>query len=303
MTIPVICDRCRVAGSAGTGDFSHYGDLLEFEPVPRPVKRVDGWHEEKQRAFIALLATTGSPHRAAMAIGMTRGSVKKLREAEGSDSFNAAWERALAIAAKNGTLKISTAVADAAARNAQLTPPSRLRDFGPEDDDGGMDEGDKLQLIEGLFYKWLGKVEQEREARLAGEVVAADFYLRQTTFFEITFDLMCSELGENAWEVMSSLRRGGEHIVKIAATPMSQILDAKRRELWAKMGEPERPEFPPARYLIPKVDFSLASEHAALSEEEKGLPPGEQERLLRAMREEEAEKQAEWERNGGAKSG
>ena len=45
MSIPVICDRCRVAGTAGTGDFSHYGDLLEFEPVPRPVKRVDGWHE------------------------------------------------------------------------------------------------------------------------------------------------------------------------------------------------------------------------------------------------------------------
>ena len=58
MTIPVICDRCRVGGIAGAGDFSHLGNLLEFEPVPRPVKRVDGWHEEKQRAFIALLATT-----------------------------------------------------------------------------------------------------------------------------------------------------------------------------------------------------------------------------------------------------
>ena len=33
MTIPVICDRCRVAGTAGTGDFSHFGDLLEFDAI------------------------------------------------------------------------------------------------------------------------------------------------------------------------------------------------------------------------------------------------------------------------------
>jgi hypothetical protein len=61
------------------------------------------------------------------------------------------------------------------------------------------------------------------------------------------------------------------------------------------MGEPERPEYPPARYLIPKVEFSLAGEHQALSEEEKKLPPGEQEQLFKVMREQEAAAQAEWE--------
>jgi hypothetical protein len=297
MTIPVICDRCRVAGTAGTGDFSHFGDLLEFEPVPRPYYRVDGWTEEKQRAFIALLATSGSPRRAAMALGMSAKGATNLREAEGSDSFNAAWDRALAIAAKTGTMKISTAVADAAARNAQLgAKPSRLRDFEPEPEPE-MDEEEKLRLVEGLFYKWLGKVEQEREARLSGEVVAADFYLRQVTFFEVTFDLMCEGLGEDPWAVMSSLRRGGEHITRIAATPMSQILDAKRRELWAAMGEPQRPEHPPARYLLSKLNFSAESEHQALGDEDKELPPQEQERLFKAMREEEAVAQAEWERS------
>jgi hypothetical protein len=297
MTIPVICDRCRVAGTAGTGDFSQYGDLLEFEPVPRPNCRVDGWNEEKQRAFIALLATSGSPRRAAMALGMSPKGATNLREADGSDSFNAAWDRALAIAARNGAMKISTAVADATARNAQLgAKPSRLRDFEPEPEPE-MDEEEKLRLVEGLFYKWLGKVEQEREARLAGEVVAADFYLRQVTFFEVTFDLMCEGLGEDPWGVMSGLRRGGEHVTRIAATPMSQILDAKRRELWAAMGEPERPEHPPARYLLSKLNFSAESEHQALGDEDKALPPQEQERLFKAMREEEAAAQAEWERS------
>ena len=300
MTIPVICDRCRVAGIAGAGDFSHLGNLLEFEPVPRPVKRVDGWHEEKQRAFIALLATTGSPHRAARALGMTPKGASKLREADGSDSFNDAWERALTIAAQNGTLKISTAVADAAARNEQLAPPSRLRSHQPvEDDAPEMGEEEKLQLIEGLFYKWLGKVEQEREARTAGEVVAADFYLRQATFFEVTFDLMCERLCEDPWAIMGDLRRGGEHVTRIAATPLSQVLDEKRRELWAKMGEPARPEYPPARYLLSKLSYSLASEQQALSEEEKQLLPGDQERLLAALHAKEAEAQAAWERAVG----
>jgi hypothetical protein len=169
---------------------------------------------------------------------MTPKGASMLREANGSDSFNAAWDRALAIAAKNGTMKISTAVADAAARAAQLEPqPSRLRGHEPDDDDTpDMNEDDKIALVENLFYKWLGKLEHEREARLAGRVVAADFYLRQVTFFEITFDLMCSQFGQDAWAIMSSLRRGGTHITQIAATPMSQMLDEKRRELWDKLG-------------------------------------------------------------------
>lgn len=296
MSISVICDRCQLAGTAGTGDFSHYGDLLEFEPVPRPNDRVDGWNEEQQRAFIAMLATTGSPHRAAKALGKAPKGAARLREAAGSASFNAAWDRALAIAAKNGSLKISKAVTDAAAKSTQpLTGRARTYDYEPEPEEE-MSEEDKRQLFEGLFYKWLGKVEQEREARLAGEVVAADFYLRQVTFFEVTFDLMCERLCEEPWALMSELRRDGHGPMEIAATPVSQMLDAKRRELWAKMGEPERPEYPPARYLIPKMNFSLASEYQALSEEEKELPPQEQERRFKAMHAEDARAQAEWER-------
>jgi hypothetical protein len=301
MTISVICDRCRVAGTAGTGEFSHLGDLLEFEPVPRPNDRVDGWNEEHQRAFIAMLATTGSPHRAARALGKAPKGAARLREAEGSGGFNAAWDRALAIAARNGSLKISKAVTDAAARSAEpFASPSRARDFEPDESEPEMSEADKLELVERLFYKWLGKVGQEREARLAGKVVAADFYLRQITFFEVTFDLMCERMGENPWEIMSELRRGEHSVMRIAATPMSQILDDKRRALWEAMGEPERPEHPPARYLLSKLDYSVESEHQALSEEEKQLPPRDQQRLCEAMHEAEAQRQAEWERGASS---
>src|SRR5689334_2239456 len=127
MSIPVICDRCRSTGLAGASDFSHLGDLLEFTPVPRRKERVDGWNAERQRAFIAALSATGSKRRAALAIGMQPFGVDQLLKSEGSDSFKAAVERAMAIAARNGTMKIASGIADAAARNAQLAPPSRLR--------------------------------------------------------------------------------------------------------------------------------------------------------------------------------
>ena len=144
MSIPVICDRCRVTGISGEADFSHLGDLLEFTPVPRKTQRADGWTAERQRAFIAALSATGSKRRAAQAIGMAAFGVGRLLESDGSDSFRAAFDRAMAIAQANGSLKIAQGVADAAARNAQLTPPSRLpmlsgqvmNEFGePEDEE------------------------------------------------------------------------------------------------------------------------------------------------------------------------
>jgi len=162
-----------------------------------------------------------------------------------------------------------------------------------------MDDDQKLNLIEGLFYKWLGKVEQEREARLAGEVVAADFYLRQVTFFEVAFDLMTEGFGMDGWQTLNDLRRGGHHLTQIAATPMSQMLDAKRRELWAAMKEPERPEHPPARYLLSKLNYSLEP-----LEFEQGGEEGRKRKAEYARRHEvDAENQLAWEQSQSGRHG
>ena len=64
--IPVICDRCRAEGFGNAEEFADFGDLLDFEPVPRR-PRADGWTPEVQRAFIAALAVTGSDRQAARA--------------------------------------------------------------------------------------------------------------------------------------------------------------------------------------------------------------------------------------------
>ena len=149
MSIPVICDRCRSTGFAGEADFSHLGDLLEFEPVPRKTQRADGWSPDKQRAFIAALSATGSKRQAAKAVGMAAYGVDQMLKSEGNESFKAAYDRAMAIAARNGSMKIAQGVADAAARNAQLTPPSRLRGAPPSgqrlNEDDEYEDEDSIQ--------------------------------------------------------------------------------------------------------------------------------------------------------------
>ena len=257
--IPVICDRCRATGHAGADDFTHLGDLLEFDPVPRKVKRADGWTHERQRAFIAALTVTGSKCQAAHAIGMAPFGIDQMLKSDGSDSFRAAYDRALEIAAVNGSMRIAAGVADAAARNAQMAvPPSRLRGLPvPANDETAMSEDYSLALLAKLFDKFVRKVAAERKARLAGKIVSADFYLRQISFFEIVIDLMAEGQGMDAWQMLGDLRRGGHGILDIAQTPLSRALDTARREQWAAMAEPERPEHPPIRYLEHDKDFSI----------------------------------------------
>jgi len=219
--IPVICDRCRATGTAGAGDFSHLGDLLDFAPVPRKTRRSDGWTPERQRAFIAALSATGSPRQAARAVGMAAFGVERLRQDSGSDSFRAAWDRALAIAAQAGTMRIATGVADAAARAAHLgpPPPSRLRGHEPQPEPDEADDTDlRLELVERLVAKFQRKVGQEREARLAGRIVEADFYLRQITVLEVAFDLMIDGHGEDGWTMLMQARRGERNMLEIADT-------------------------------------------------------------------------------------
>ncbi len=267
---------------------------LEFEPVPRQINRPDGWTAERQREFIQRLAISGSPQKACVEMGKNVTGIEALYKVASADSFRAAWDLAVKIGRQaqgiDGGPPHLGPVPGIARRKS---PGGRASMAIPDcdDDEPEMSEAIQLQLIEGLLAKWLAKVEEERRARLAGEVVAADFYLRQVTFFEITYDLMCSDLGRDAWAILSNLRRGGTHITQIAETPLSRILDQKRREMWQAMGDPDRPEHPPARYLISKLDYSLEP-----LEYEQGGPEGQALKSEYERRhEEDAKKQAEWE--------
>jgi hypothetical protein len=71
--------------------------LLEFDPAPRKNRRKDGWTPPLQKRFVAYLAYTGSPTKAAEALSKNRHGVEKVYKSDGADSFRAAWDAAVAL--------------------------------------------------------------------------------------------------------------------------------------------------------------------------------------------------------------
>lgn len=68
---------------------------LPFTPVPGRARH-DGWTPARQRAFIEVLAATGTVTAAARAVGMSAKSAYRLRARAGDDSgFARAWNAAL----------------------------------------------------------------------------------------------------------------------------------------------------------------------------------------------------------------
>jgi hypothetical protein len=79
--------------------------LLEFAPVPRKVKRPDGWTAERQREFIHRLALNGSPTRAAQEMGKNISGIEAIYKEKGAESFRAAWDGALALGQRRKAAK------------------------------------------------------------------------------------------------------------------------------------------------------------------------------------------------------
>ncbi|WP_199560132.1 hypothetical protein [Sphingomonas psychrotolerans] len=70
-------------------------DIPDFAAVPRKGNRHDGWTPERQKAFIAALADTGSVRRAAAMVNMAQANAYALRRAAGAEGFRRAWDAAL----------------------------------------------------------------------------------------------------------------------------------------------------------------------------------------------------------------
>ena len=265
-------DSPTAAGSGecpDSDDSFHHDDpeiaaLLRFDPVFRKVKRPDGWTPELQREFIALLAECGSPRRAAEAMGKKVSGVEALYREADAETFRASWDAAMAI----GKARTS---APRGARFDGRAPGCggagggrgwRGPDAEPEEE---VSEEQKLELLERIASKILRKVAQERQARVGGEIVAADFYLRQITMIEVCFELLTSELGFNASDYLRSLRRGEHGLLDIVDTEWVQFLDEKRREYWlSDPSEPPRPILFRQEFLEDHGDYRTQPSHSGL---------------------------------------
>jgi hypothetical protein len=285
--------------------------LLDFEPVPRSHAKANGWTADMQRMFIAWLAHYGSPTNACDELGKARSGIDKVYKSPDAEEFRASWEGAVELAERRRIARIATRRGGAGAMRA----PSIVRLKSPVSDEADWDEepalsdDDKWDLLQRIVRKLMKKVAIEREARLAGEIVAADFYLRQVTMIEVTLDLLSTGFGRDPQDVLRELRRGEHGIIDIASTWFSDWMDASRRSWWASEGEPERPPHPDVRFL--ERHRSDEGDYATEQDMYAGAwakpPPGvdegawqamtrdEQQAAIDRVREEDAAAQREWE--------
>ncbi len=217
--------------------------LLNFTPVVRKCIRHDGWMPDKQREFIRALTVLGNAEAAAIAVDGTMSGAYKLRTAAGGREFAAAWDAALAFYFRRHPRpepKGRPSRGEILSGAGRAPWPERE----PEPPPGWVDPSvyylTPQEFADGLLKRYRLKVVQERAARLEGRIVEADFYVRQLTWIEVALDL-----GGNALELLHEMKRGGVEVGNIVATPMSLLLDAARRQVWAERGEPERPPPPP----------------------------------------------------------
>jgi hypothetical protein len=307
--IPVICDRCRAEGLAGEDPFEAFGALLDFEPVPRSAKRADGWDAEVQRAYIAALSLTGTDRAACRAVGKSAFGVTQLIRHEGSESFRAAREEALAMAADERSRRLAEGLRAVAADQSgwrppeppwsgaasRRPPPAAVADLEPALEPAGTDSVDADKLIEELLSilarKYFSKLEQERQARLQGRIAEADFYVRQITCLEVSLDMVSGD----GMAYLRDFRCRGHDLLHIAETEMSRLLDQARRIHWERCGEPPRPDHPPLHLLVQQEGFAIEPLDATSSGHPDGLTHAEQYRLHQERNARDAEAQIAWE--------
>lgn len=205
--------------------------LLDFTPVPRKCVRREGWNAERQRGFIAALAATGNQDLAAHEVGLTARGAYQLRKSAGAAEFADAWDGAIDLHRARNRLDLpqSPRAARADGRSSSRRPPAEEE----------TDPREQREFWEGLLAKYRLKLQQERECRLAGRIVEADFYVRQLTFIEIGLDL-----GGRADALHDLFRSGDLDVFRTIGTPMSVLLDRIRRDYWREKGEADRMPLP-----------------------------------------------------------
>lgn len=109
------------------------------------------------------------------------------------------------------------------------------------------------QWLTDLFKRYQAKVKSERRHRLAGEVIAADYTLRQLTHIELVLSMggRSPEMLD-MWSTADGKTPTACHDQSLFADPISQTLDDIRQKVWARQdGGLERPALPHHHRKLP----------------------------------------------------
>lgn len=100
---------------------------------------------------------------------------------------------------------------------------------------------EKERWLDDIFTRYKAKVRSERQLRLAGDLVAADYVIRQLTHIELLLD--CGARAKQLIDFWTNepAQWPGAPQRHINASPISERLDEIRRAAWQEAGEPERP--------------------------------------------------------------
>lgn len=227
--------------------------------------------------------------RAAHSVGRTASGAWKVRSSAGAEGFSDAWDAALDLFhARNPGLSRRGGRAIPGARGGPRPAPEPQE---PELDE----EAEWQEFSEGILAKYVLKLNDEREARLAGRIVEADFLVRQLSWLEVALDL--AHLGPKVVDLLNGLKRGSLHAGQIVATPMSAFLADLRRAYWAKCEEPERPAPAP----LGRHDEALATGEPGHWEYDRSVGTDAEWRAAEAEKARlNAEAQQAWERRAKA---
>lgn len=273
----VYCDACGAVGHRGQPPFANLPFDLDFTPVPRRVARRDGWSAKKQRDYIFLLADCGSVRDAANAVGMTPESAYALRRAPGAESFCRAWDgavdqgvrllhdSAMARAIHGTAIPIfheGRQVGERRQFNDRLAmfqlknrmpekygghggvAGGRLAGDGADDLMAQISEEQLDETRERILTRYCTKIVQERFYREEGNIVAADFMLRQLTHIELVMECgyMAIKPLLDETKRMFGLGEDPNDRREIFGSDLTDALAEFRYAFWLWAGDPERSE-------------------------------------------------------------
>ena len=186
--IPTFKQLMRIRGIAA---------LLKFDPVPRSVKRKDGWTPDLQREFVARLAFTGSANQAAQHMGKNISGIEAIYRDRRAASFRNAWDRALEAGTKRAAEREANQAFAGRAPGVSVRGPTRLT--GEYDAEGRLRQPGQMRNHLGVWEdeEEIWRQHDEAKDRISRKMLSARRLLLK--------EIADSPGKRAAWEILTEL--------------------------------------------------------------------------------------------------